>query len=275
MFRSRPLAAHCLLQEILVRTPILLLLIAALSIGTSAQNEDAQKAEAIVAKAVRNLGGERYLNVKSLYATGRYSIIRDGAVLSYQTFTDVIVYPDKERTDFKFGGVKNSQANYGDSGWIFDGAAEVINSSTEKQVQDFKRGLNVSLDHLLRGHWKGKATLSYVGRREATLGKRNDVVTLEYSDGLVVEFEFSDTGIPVKAIYAGKNPDGEESKEEDRYAQFVETDGIKAPYIIDHFSNGQQTSRINYLTIEYNRNIPDSVFAKPATVKEAKKDLKF
>ncbi len=250
-------------------------MIAALTFGAFAQDNDAGKAEAIVAKAVLNLGGERYLNVKTLYATGRYSIIRDGAVLSYQTFTDVIVYPDKERTDFKFGGVKNSQANYGDSGWIFDGAAGVINNSTEKQVKDFKRAMNVSLDHLLRGHWRGKATLSYVGRREATLGKRNDVIKLEYADGLIVEFEFSDAGIPVKAVYAGTNPDGEDSKEEDRYAQFVETDGIKAPYIIDHFSGGSQTSRINYLTIEYNKNIPESVFAKPSNVKEAKKDLKF
>lgn len=243
--------------------------------GASAQENGEQKAEAIVAKAVRNLGGDRYLNVKTLYATGRYSIIRDGAVLSYQTFTDIIVYPDKERTDFKFGGVKNSQANFGDSGWIFDGAAGVINVATEKQVKDFKRSLSVSLDHLLRGHWRGKANLTYIGRREATLGKRNDVIKLEYSDGLVVEFEFSDAGIPVKAIYATANPDGEDSKEEDRYAQFIETDGIKAPYIIDHFSGGSQTSRINYLKIEYNKNIPDSVFAKPTDIKEAKKDIKF
>ncbi len=269
------MTARCVPPYLTVKAFTLFLTIAVFAVTVFAQNEDAQKAEAIVAKAVRNLGGDRYLSVKTLYATGRFSIIRDGTVISYQTFTDVIVYPDKERTDFKFGGVKNVQVNVGDSGWIFDGAAEVINNSTEKQVQDFKRGLNVSLDHLLRGRWRGKATLSYVGRREATLGKRNDVVKLEYGDGLVVEFEFSDTGIPVKAIYAGKNPDGEESKEEDRYAQFVETDGIKAPYIIDHFSNGLQTSRINYLTIEYDRNIPDSVFAKPASVKEAKKDPKF
>ena len=34
-------------------------------------------------------------------------------------------------------------------------------------------------------------------------------------------------------------------------------------------------SRINYDSVEFNKTIPDSIFAKPATAKEAKKDLKL
>ncbi len=234
-----------------------------------------EKAEAVLKSAVAQLGGERYLQVKTLYATGKFSMMRDGVIISFQTFSDIIVYPDKERTDFKFNGVKNIQTNYGDEGWLFDGAAGVINLLNESQVKDFKRGLSVSLDHLLRGHWRGKGAVSYVGRREATLGKRNDVIKLTYDDGFGVEFEFTAEGLPVKAIYKRINPDGEESKEEDRYAQFVETDGIKAPYIIDHFSGGVQTSRINYINIQFNKRIPDSIFTKPNTPKEAKKELKL
>lgn len=258
------------------RTLITVLFILALFGAANAQTaaKDA-KAEAVIAKAVVFLGGDRYLNVKTLYATGKFSIIRDNTIVSFQTFTDVIVYPDKERTDFKLNGVKNIQTNAGDAGWIFDGAAGVINQQNEQQIKDFKRGMKVSIDNLLRGHWRGSASLSYVGRREASLGTRNDVVKLAYEDGLEVEYEFSAEGMPTKAIYKRMNPDGEESKEEDRYAQFVETDGIKAPYIVDHFSNNVQTSRINYITVEFNKNVPDSIFVKPTNPKEAKKDLKF
>jgi outer membrane lipoprotein-sorting protein len=63
--------------------------------------------------------------------------------------------------------------------------------------------------------------------------------------------------------------------EEDRYAQFVDVNGIKAPFIIDRYTNGKQNSRINYETIEFNKSVPDSVFAKPSSPKDVKKDIKL
>jgi len=245
-----------------------------LAISGLAQNRD-EKAEAILKKAVQILGGDNYLNVKSQIGRGKFSLMREGVIGSFQSFTDVIVYHNKERTEFKSFGTKTVQTNVGDSGWIFDGEAQVINVQNETQVKDFKRGINASLDNLLREHWRGKAALSFVGKREATLGKRNDVIKLTYDDGFAVEFEFSADGFPAKAIYKRGNPDGEEQKEEDRYAQFVDFQGIKTPLIIDHFSGSVQTSRINYESMEFNKSIPDSVFAKPTNPKELKKDLKL
>jgi hypothetical protein len=55
----------------------------------------------------------------------------------------------------------------------------------------------------------------------------------------------------------------------------VDTQGITAPYVIDRFTNGEHISRINFLTVEYNKPIPDSIFSKPADTKGFKKDLKF
>ncbi len=98
---------------------------------------------------------------------------------------------------------------------------------------------------------------------------------LTFDDGFTVEFEFSDDNLTIKAIYKRTNADNEEIKEEDRYAQFVDTQGIKTPYIVDHFANGQQTSRINYELIEFNKSVPDAIFNKPNSAKELKKDLKL
>jgi len=133
----------------------------------------------------------------------------------------------------------------------------------------------VSLDNLLRGYWRGDGVLTYAGRRPAGLGKRNDVVKLTFSDGLTVDFEFADDGMPAKASYKRINADNEEVKEEDRYAQFLDIDGIKTPFIIDRFSNDKQSSRINYESVEFNRSVPDSIFTKPSNAKELKKDLKL
>lgn len=235
-----------------------------------------EKAEAILAKAVQKLGGERYLQVKTIVGSGNFSVFREGQSQITQTFLDIIVFPDKERTEFKTGGTRNIQTNVGDTGWLADTSAKVIKEQDKDQIAGFKRSMRTSLDNLLRGHWRREqATLSFAGRREASLGKRNNVVRLAYADGFTVEFEFSDEGFPMKSVYKRANDEGAEIKEEDRYAQFIEVNGIFAPFIIDHFQNGAQTSRINYLKIEYNRPVPDSIFNKPADAKELKKDLKF
>ncbi len=235
-----------------------------------------EKARPIIEKAVNRLGGERYLRVTSQVGRGKYSILREGVIISFQSFTDVIVFPNKERTEFKGSGRHLVQANAGDEGWIFDGDQELIKVQNEAQIANFKRGIRTSLDTLLRGYWKGDGEVVYVGRRAATLGKRNEVVRLMYKDGFSVEFEFAaDDGLPQKAIYKRANPDGDEIREEDRYAQFIAVNGVTVPFIIDRLTDGKQSSRINFESVEFDRPIPDSVFAKPGSVKDAKKGIKF
>jgi hypothetical protein len=253
----------------------LFLTFAVLAGNASAQTND-EKAEAVIAKAVRWLGGDAYLKIKSQVGRGKFSVMTDGMISSFQSFVDVLVYPTKERTEFKQSGVKTIQTNSGDTGWTFDGNDLTINVQSEDQVDNFKRAMDTNLDNLLRGHWRGRATLAYVGRREASLGTRNDVVKLTYGDNeFVVEFEFADDGQPMKTTYKRTNPEGVEVKEEDRFAQFVLVQGVKTPFIIDHYSGGIHSTRINYESVEYNKAIPDSIFAKPTNPKELKKDLKL
>jgi len=250
-------------------------IVAVASMTTVAQSKPDEHASSIVAKAIQVLGGDRYLAVKSQVGRGKFSVIKENAVASFQSFLDVIVFPDKERTEFKQGSSKTVQTNTGKTGWIYDGDQELIKVQNDDQVNNFTRGIRVSLDNLLRGYWRGQADLTYVGRRPASLGKRNDVVRLTYNDGFVIEFEFADDGTPAKAIYHRTGADNTEITEEDRYAQFIDVNGVRAPFIIDRYTNGAQNSRINYETIEFNKTIPESVFTKPSNPKELKKDLKI
>ena len=255
---------------------LFLFLFGSSDITLAQSNKTDEKAEAVLKRAIEKLGGDKYLQVKSTVGRGRFSILRDGVIISFQSFVDVIVYPDRERTEFKGAGAKNVQTNTGETGWVFDGAAQTLGEQTKEQIENFKRSMRTSLDNLLRGAWRGKANLSYAGKREAGIGRRNDVVKLVFTDNFAVEFEFSAAdGLPSKAIYRRLNPDNEEVKEEDRYAQFIDIAGIKTPFIIDHFTNNVQISRVNYESIEFNKAISDAIFAKPNNVKELKKDLKF
>jgi hypothetical protein len=259
----------------------LILLLTLSVVGVTAQSADpkppqTEKAEAVIALAVEKLGGNRYLGVTTQIGRGKFSVIREGSVVSFQTFLDIIVFPDRERTEFRGNGNRIVQVNTGDTGWIFNAELETLRDQNETQVEAFKRGIRTSLDNLLRGGWKGSAVLSYVGRRPATLGKRNEVIKLKYNDDFEIEFEFSaDDGLPQKSIHKRESADGEPIIEEDRYAQFIEVNGIRSPFIIDRFTGGKQSSRINYESIDFNKRIPDTIFTKPANIKEAKKEIKL
>jgi hypothetical protein len=238
---------------------------------TSASSTD-EKAEQIVKRAIEAMGGSSYLNARSVIGRGLFTQFKDGVSGLPTTFVDYLVYPDKERTEFKGGGVRVVQANVGKTGWVFDGATKSINNISPAQVEDFQLAIRTNVDSLLRGAWRQEgAKLSYAGRREAGIARRNETVKLTYPDGLVIEFEFgARDGIPAKVLYKKKNAEGEEAQEEDRLAQFLNVDGITTPFVIDHFRAGVQTSRINYQSVEYNRPVPETLFAKPANVKALK-----
>jgi hypothetical protein len=235
------------------------------------------KAEAIIARAVEVLGGSNYLNVKTVVGRGFYTTFHDGVSQMPARFLDYIAYPDKERTEFTGGGIKAIQTNVGNTGWIYDGTTKTIGDMKEPQIADFKRSMRTTLENLLQGWWRKEgAVLTYAGRREAGLAKRNETVRLTYPDGYFVEYEFgARDGLPAKMIYKRSrkktnSDETEETSEEDRLAKPITVNGVTAPWVIDHYVNGIQTSRINYESIEYNKPLPDSLFAKPDNVKAIK-----
>jgi hypothetical protein len=236
-----------------------------------------EKSQQIIDRAIEVLGGQKYLSVQTVIGKGFYTNYRDGVTQLPARFLDYIVYPDSERTEFTQDGIRTIQTNVRDTGWLFDGAVKKISDQSPAQVDDFKRAMKTGLEHLLRGNWKkegGKVT--YVGRREAGVGKRNEAIRLTDPDGFWVEYEFgARDGLPAKIIYKRmrRDPDSGdmvETTEEDQLLKFIQVDGVTAPWVVDHFINGKQTSRINYESVQYNQRFPDNLFAKPADVKAIK-----
>ena len=231
-----------------------------------------EKALAVVARAVEALGGPAYLGVRSVVSKGYFTQFREGQSGLPVSFRDYMVYPDRERTEFKGAGVQLVQVNTGQTGWLFEAKGKKLSDVTPEQADDFRTAMRTSVDNLLRGWWRAAgAGLTYVGRREAGLARRNEVVRLSYPDGFAVEFEFdAREGLPAKVLYRRPNAEGEQVEEEDRYAQFITVGGARTPFVVDHYRAGVQSSRVNYDKVEFNQPIPDSLFAKPADVKSIK-----
>jgi len=271
-----------LLAKLALATQLAVIAVA-FSLGqVSAQTEPKKttpddKAQQIVQRSIQVVGGDRYLSVKTVIGHGFFTEYKDGISGIPMKFVDYIVYPDKERTEFIGGGQRLIQTNDRDHGWIFDAAARTLKDQNTTQLEDFRLAMRTSVENLLHGWWRAQgAKLSYVGRREAGVGRRNETVKLAYPDGFWIEYEFAaGEGLPAKVIYERKHkkPDGDEMEElteEDRLLKPVTIDGVVTPYVIDHFRNGSQTSRINYESVELNKTIADSLFAKPASLKAIK-----
>jgi hypothetical protein len=259
---------------------IVLLLTLVASVSAFAQTPSPsidEKSQQIINKAIEVLGGSAYTNVQTVTGKGFFTPFNDGASQVPSRFLDYIAYPDRERTEFVNSGIKTIQTNTGDTGWMFDGAIKKISDQTASQVESFKLSMRTGVENVLRGWWRKEgATIKYVGRREAGLAKRNETIRLTYPNGFWIEYEFGARDfLPAKVIYkrTRKNPDtGEEveTTEEDQLLKFITVDGVNAPWVIDHYINGKQSTRVNYESIQYNQKLPDSLFAKPENVKAIK-----
>jgi hypothetical protein len=237
-----------------------------------------EKAQQIIERAVKTVGGDRYLQVKTVIGRGLFTNFADGISQIPSKFVDYVSYPDKERTEFSGGGARTVQTNVKDGGWIYDGAALTLKDQTPQQLEEFKLSMRVGIENLLRGWWRAQgAKLSYAGRRESgVIGHRNEVLRITYPDEFWVEYEFSaDDGTPAKVRYERKQKNRETQEvdsfnEEDRLHKLITIDGVTVPFIIDHYRNGIQTSRIAYDTVEYNKPVADALFTKPASIKAIK-----
>jgi hypothetical protein len=266
----------------IIAAVFLVLLAASTALTVHAQASTTQvsvdeKSQQIIDNAIAAMGGQAYLNVSTVIGKGFYTTYAQGMSQIPAKFLDYIVYPDRERTEFTGGGIRTIQTNVADKGWVFDGAVKTIKDQGPAQVEEFKRALQTSLENLLRGSWKKEGgKIVYVGRREAGLAKRNETIRLTFPSGFWIEYEFGAKDfLPSKMIFkrTRKNADSgdeEETTEEDRFLKFISMEGVNAPWVIDHYINGVQSSRVNYESIQYNQKIPDSLFTKPATVKEIK-----
>jgi len=112
------------------------------------------KADQIIQRALKAVGGNQYLQVKTVIGRGLFTEFHDGASGIPMKFVDYIVYPDKERTEFNGGGAHIVQTNFRDGGWIYDGPALTLKDQTPQQLEEFKVFTRVTVENLLRGTWR-------------------------------------------------------------------------------------------------------------------------
>jgi hypothetical protein len=235
--------------------------------------QNVERGAQMIKQTVQARGGERFLSFNTIMSSGIYTPFAQGMSQGPIQFIDWIVYPDKERTEFGKGKKKNRriQVNVGKTGWVYDGDAETLKDQTEKQIEEHLEGLDFDIDRLLRVAAKGAGVeVGYAGREETRPGERADVVAIKLkSDQTAYILIDPQTHLPINLSYE-KTEDGQLVKQEIRFNQYVDYDGVKFPNIVDFFRDGVQTGRLNVQAIKLNPQTPNELFAKPANVKAVK-----
>src|SRR5262245_44640897 len=254
-------------------------LVTCMTMLAQAQKSDLSDSQAkelgaeLINKAIAARGGFLYLNFKTLTATGQFTPYDKGLSQIPIQFLDIIVYPDKERVEFGKGKKKDRriQVNSGNTGWIYDGEAETLKDQNEKQIQSHIEGREYDLDYILRSGWKAEGVeVRYQGREEIRPGERADVVAVQFKPERTVYLMLNrNDHLPMSLIYEKMGEDGL-IKQEVRFFQYVQYDGVNFPNIIDFYRDGIQESRINYQTIKLDAPAGDDLFVKPASAKAIK-----
>ncbi len=255
------------------------LVVSAVAITADAQRSDpndpknAERGAELIKMAIQARGGATYLGYKTIMSTGQFTPYDKGVSQFPVQFVDWIVYPDRERTEFGKGKKKNRkiQVNVGKTGWFYDGEAETLKDQTDQQIQSHLDGMEFDIDRILRVAWKEPGVeVRFAGREEIRPGERADVVEIRLNPEKPVFLTLDrHTHLPMTLIYEKAGASGL-TKNEVRFFQYVEYDGVKFPNIVDFYRDGVQESRVNYQSVKINVPVNDEVFAKPASVKAIK-----
>src|ERR1043166_1085114 len=102
-------------QSLAARFVILLFLFilatAAFAQSDKPQVSDDEKAQQVIQRALKVVGGDRYLQVKTIIGRGLFTNFIDGVSQIPTKFVDYVVYPDNERTEFNGGRARTAQTH--------------------------------------------------------------------------------------------------------------------------------------------------------------------
>jgi len=238
----------------------------------STKDESVQKALKILNDMIRALGGDAYLNLRTMQIEGRsYSFYHGLPTGQGVQFWRFWVWPDKDRWELtKQRDVV--ELNIGDQGYeiTYKGTA----TQEPKQLEDYLRRREHSLEWVIRKWLAATGTMILYGGpamveqnladQVTVLNARNDSVTLSIDPR---------SHLPVKKTYSWRDPvDRMLDEESEVFSNYRLIQGIQTPLSTVRSQNGEMTNQRFMTTATYNADIPATMFeTKGITYKPQKK----
>jgi hypothetical protein len=217
------------------------------------------KAQQLLNRTIQALGGQAFLNVKTLTTKGRIYAIRDESTAGLAPFQSYVLYPDKRR--FSYG--KDPPVvliNSGDKGWEIDRYG-LINQPKE-QLQRWIASNRYSLENLLRGRVNDPGVLIQTGGVDFVDNAPTQGIEITEAAGTNVRLDLNrQTFLPTRITYRIRNPKtGDWDEYADVYADYKMFDGIQTPMHITRYANGDRIGETFRNSVRYGEDYPANYF---------------
>jgi len=259
-----------------------LLLLAGCAWGARAAETAQERGKRVVDEALQALGGEAYLRMQDRVETGRaYSFYR-GQISGLSVAHIYTQYqkpaqppvPDKllVRERDTFGKQEEDVFIFHeDAAWeiTFRGAVLL----DEERVTRFKDSMLRNILYILRERLHEPGLSFYSQGRDFWENRPVEVVDIQDADNLTVTVSFdSSTKLPVRQVYKRRNKEYNDfDTEVTLLAKWRDVGGgVQWPFDIRRDRNGEKVFEMYSESVEINKELKDSLFELPATVKMRK-----
>ena len=227
--------------------------------------ENANKAKALIQQMIEALGGQAYMNIRDISQEGRtYSLHHGEAEGAGILFWRFYKYPDEERVELtkKRDVIEIFRGNEG-----FETTYKGTRQQDPKVLTDYIRRRHYALDQVLR-EWLNEPgiALFYEGSTIAAQKDTQQVTIMNSRNEGVTLYVDSNSHLPVKKTFFWRDPtDKERNIEDEVYDNYRDVGGIMTPFSVTRMYNGEMSNQRFLHNVEYNKGLSDSMFAAGPT----------
>ncbi len=217
------------------------------------------KAQEILNRTIQALGGQAFLNFKTLTTKGRTFSIHDETTAGLAPFQSYVQYPDKRR--FSYGKtLPVILINNGDKGWELNRYGLI--SQPVEQVQRWIASNRYCLENLLRLRINEPGVLVQVGGVDFVDNAATQAIEIIESGGAIIRLDLNrQTFVPTRITYRVRNPKTNDYDDySDAYADYKTFDGIQTPMHISRYVNDERSGEIFRNTAKYDEEYPANYF---------------
>jgi hypothetical protein len=217
------------------------------------------KAQQVLDRVIRALGGPAFLNAKRLTTRGRIYSITDEVTSAFAPYQSAVEYPDKRR--FSYG--KNPPViliNNGDQAWELDRFGQT--SQTPEQARRWRISNRYSLENLLRLRIHEPGILIQPGGVDFVDNVATQALGMVDQQETQLKLDLNrQTLLPVRVTYRVRDPKtGDWDEFADVYSDYKNIEGIVTPMHIARFMNDERVSEIFRSFAHYDDEYPSTYF---------------
>ncbi len=224
------------------------------------------KAQALLDQTIQALGGQAFLNFKTMTTSGRSFSITDEETTGFVTFDSQVEYPDKRR--FAYGSGKKKPIvliNNGDQAWEVDRLG--LTHQLPEQARRWKITNAYSLENLLRLRIREPGVLIQDAGSDFIENLATRVLDILFTNQVELRLYLNKANsLPVRVTYRVQNPQTREWDEyADVYGDYRSFQGIQTPMHITRFLNDERVSETFRNTAKYDEELPARLFQPPGS----------